>query len=111
MNAIKAVRVLPPDVYDTLEFSALAFGGIGGERTTVTSTLGIDGSDPVCAYGHIRNADCDSGSSVALWRADIDMSASDCAVMRINRRKGRFRLDRVSFQEWCEELGVVRGES
>lgn len=108
------MRVLPADVYDMLELSALAFGGIGGPDVWEG-----DGDDafncPVCIYGHAAFAV--AASSImdgpiyrALERVDINGGIeSDGAVYRVNERKRRPRTSRIPFPEWCAELGVVRG--
>jgi hypothetical protein len=108
VNATQTVRVLPADVYDTLEFSALVYGGIGRlywhERGDVYAA-------PVCIRGHAITADPTDEVRRVLDRAEIFCSDSDHAVGVINDRKGRDRSARVAFQEWCAELGIVRGES
>lgn len=94
-----APRVLPADVYDTLELSALAYGGIGGRDWT-------DRHDrPLCVMGHAIEAAPDFRSEYtpfykALVRANIHLATNDAAVP--SRR-------RVSFREWCRRLNVVRG--
>lgn len=115
------MRVLPADVYDTLEFSALVFGGIGAGPIYTNSE---GGPCPVCAHGHLQLARgidgrtalddfmADRGPSRILVDAGIDGGESDVAVVRINTRKGHgtYCDGRVSFKDWCAELGVVRGE-
>lgn len=104
----KPVRVLPADVYDTLEFSALVYGGIGGGWTTDR-----DGT-PFCAIGHADHvvpSVCEDGPVVvALFGADVDGRMNDWAVAAINARRGRPLLGRVTFEEWAKELGIVRGK-
>ena len=103
------VRVLPADVYDALELSAEAFGGIGREWYT-------DMRDPLCAYGHAAFA-CDADPfdgmvteiGRAISAAGITSTANDEAVLAIAGRHSR-PTDRVSFADWCNELGVVRGK-
>jgi hypothetical protein len=113
MPTTKPIRVLPADVYDALEFSALVFGGIGG----ITS-YDPPGSDaPNCAYGHaahvtnVRSILADTPTLVALRTAGIDaVFDNDSAVGRLDARKGRRRGVRVTFREWCRELHVIRGD-
>lgn len=84
--------MLPADVYDTLELSALAYGGIGGG---FYFSHGI----PCCPLGHARAAGI-------LWRelfaADINECVNDHALGDAGQR--------VSFEEWCRRLNVVRSE-
>lgn len=114
------MRVLPADIYDTLEFSALAFGGIGAGPIF---TYGPRAEPcPVCAHGHLQLADGsdaqtamnrwldDEGVSATLIKADIWGRDSDLAVEGINLRRDRRNIQaRVTFEEWCAALDVVRG--
>lgn len=105
-------RVLPADVFDAMEFSALAFGGIGPFSVMTLRR-------PCCAYGHaafvcdvIPVASCDAKTTdagVALASAGITVVINDRAVLAINERAGRPMKRRVSFADWCAELGVERG--
>jgi hypothetical protein len=105
----KRRRVLPADVYDFLELSAEAFGGIGCGSFTRNGR-------PCCIYGHAGMNAPNLGDRTelspvrsVLFRARILAWESDDAVRAVSdRTPGRPR--RVTFAEWCEELGVVRGE-
>ena len=104
-------RVLPADVYDTLEFSALAFGGIG--RGKMNNRFDI----PYCAIGHAQAA-CgfsfdggyeDSGADPSpitreLEAIGIDWRVNDYVLRDISVST------RISFPEWCKALNVVRGK-
>lgn len=101
-------QVLPPDVYDTLEFVAEVHGGVGGGR------FNDSGGNPLCIVG-LRNfaitADevtewCELGKGARLVAME-----SDRAVHAINQRLGTAPYNRVTFAQWCEELRLVRGES
>lgn len=124
----KRVRVLPADVYDTLELTALAFGGIGLWRDfdylPDGAVLGYlpDGAVlplgcPVCVHGLAQFAEGSAVTvSAALMDAGIRRSDNDNAVVKIVRRRdvGLSELsgdERVTFKQWAKELGVVRGES
>ena len=99
-------RVLPADVYDALEFSALVEDGIGAGRKFVVSTVG---RVPYCIYGHANAlcGECGDALRAAGIRAIGD---NDRAVADINARKRTGNRDaRVSFADWCAELGVERG--
>lgn len=107
------MRVLPADVYDTLELSAHVFKGIGAPEVGE-----YDGGTiicPICIYGHAAFVTDAFGIlrdpiARALDEVGIDGSSdSDEAVYRINARKRRPSTSRVTFPEWCAELGVVRG--
>lgn len=108
-------RVLPADIYDTLELSALAYGGIGAERLAVGRA-----NRPFCAMGHLWAASTadfswDGGPLpipvLAAWDAGIGGAVNDNAVRRINERKKRPKCSRVSFAEWCAELRVERADA
>lgn len=118
--------VLPFDVYDRLAASSKKYGGIGAG--CYLDTTGC----PFCAHGHAakevrREVGLDgkeivypvfgdsplsgTGDSGVLGCAGVSVLENDCAVRRINERKGLHNCDaRVSFEEWCAELKVVRGE-
>lgn len=117
MKATMAERVLPADVYDTLELSALAYGGIG-------AGLLIRLDEPCCAIGQMIEA----GVPINLPEQYGDFPVygftareSDDAVEAINSlhgntidwRVGTWRRvgtwDRVPFAAWCHRLNVVRG--
>lgn len=103
-------RVLNADAYDTIELSALANGGIGAMHVFQNH----DEFRPVCVYGHCSFAcntrTADTPLFAALRDAGIDSVINDRAVRAINRRnRGRGGNGRVSFSDWCAELGVVRG--
>jgi hypothetical protein len=103
----KPVRVLPADVYDTLEFTALAFGGIGRGIWYI-----YDMSDrivaPVCYIGHVEFAE-DRSNEMTYRKHGIGITDNDRAVLHINERLGRSPNTRVTFKAWCKELNVVRG--
>ena len=100
-------RVLPADVYDALEFSALVEGGIGAGRYFVNGGKMV----PYCIYGHAYELDRECGSTVlaALANAGVSVSVNDRAVHAINKRRRQPRYARVSFADWCAEMGVERG--
>lgn len=110
----KLVRVLPAEVFDLLNHSAEAFGGIGGN-------LYSHGSHPCCALGHAGFLDTTDGDlyhgigegavSFALAEAGVSSWENDCAVAAINGRRFQHYTNRVSFEDWTAELNVVRGDS
>lgn len=118
-------RVLPADVYDTLEFAALAFGGIGGGRYTDTVEYDAERDAwlyaPVCAigFGRVINGDYDyqpldgdESLEMALRAVGISEGTNDAAVMDINVRLGVADPEaRVPFKKWAKELNVVRGDA
>ena len=101
-------RVLPADVYDALEFSALVEGGIGAGKNFVNGGFEVV---PYCIYGHAYELDRECGSTVlaALGNAGVSVPMNDRAVHTINERRLQPRNARVSFADWCAELGVERG--
>lgn len=112
------VRVLPADVYDALEFSALVFCGIGadayaeyGPSDMCAHQPGTD-AKPLCARGHLSfvSGEADGhGPNRAMDRARITPQVSDAAVHQYNTLHGRKLDARVPFAAWCAELGVERG--
>jgi hypothetical protein len=103
--------VLPADIYDALEFVAVAQGGIGG---------GFYGSgpNPICIYGCANfldtgDAQCREGAGVrdAIKEARISADANDRAVARINQARKRAKEQRVPFAALCKEMHIVRGDS
>ena len=117
---MNTLRVLPADVYDALELSAWAFGGIGAK--SMYDAAGY----PLCLLGHIAFADTapcffDMGEMERSMRtalratdpsyAEGRLSAlNDEAVHAINKRHGNAPNARVPFNKWAAELNVVRGE-
>jgi hypothetical protein len=100
-------RILPADVYDTLELMALAYGGIGAG---VDFHISNGGLCPVCVYGLARDANEavseHSELTIALGNAGITRRTNDFAVYAINDHTS----SRVPFEAWCEKLNVERGE-
>lgn len=104
-------RVLPADVYDTLELSALVYGGIGGAEMFERD----DSTVPICLMGHAGAAQntCwayDSPMWQAIHKAGVGVTANDYAVRTINTRRGRPPYARVPFKAWTKELRIVRGD-
>jgi hypothetical protein len=105
---------LPADVYDALELSAYAFGGIGQPQVFLRDLHGVI-TAPVCIIGHckfVQGHDTFAGPVFdALCTALVGFlgSLSDAAVREINRRHGQPLSERVNFREWCAELHIVRG--
>lgn len=118
MMNLKKERVLPADVYDALEFGALAVDGIGAKRFFDPQKLYPfleDHNAPVCALGLAAFVDgCDPFTSgpvaMALHGARIYPSTSDHAVHNVNLRRGSADTTaRVPFPDWASELGITRG--
>jgi hypothetical protein len=110
---MKEKRVLPADVFDTLEFSVLAAKGIGAPSVYKGNPCG---SRPNCLYGHAEFASnagpkslFDNPIADALVRI-IRPDESDQAVFEINRRKKVSGLAPVSWAEYTKETGLTRGE-
>lgn len=108
---MSATRVLPADVYDTLELAAEAFGGVGANFMF----HGGDFHRPCCAHGLAAFAQGGiiGPMTYTLFDFGISGEANDIAVYAINARKdpGGYNDTPVSFAAWCAELGVVRGDS
>lgn len=104
-------RVLPADVFDTLEFMAIGFGGIGAD-----SLFEDDHDTPKCVFGMAATAvgdqDEDKEMFIALSAAGITVDINDTIVHRINRKKGfglGNRSHRVTWNQYCTALNIVRG--
>jgi hypothetical protein len=89
-----AERVLPRDVYDTLEFSALVYGGMGAGRAYDWPK----NDRPWCPLGHADNAGIPWD---LFWPHRITAIENDDALGQ--------REKRVPFRQWCKRLNVVRG--
>jgi hypothetical protein len=102
-------RVLPADVYDALELSALVYGGIGA-GWYYWPPMGVSPGEeiPHCIFGH---ADACDGEVIqpALMKVGIDTVVNDDAVHAVQKRKPSMDTPRITFKQWCKELGVVRG--
>jgi hypothetical protein len=108
--------VLPADVYDTLHFSALAFGGIGGGSLEDHATMP---PEPRCFIGHLEAAGVPVDRPKLYGQHPIygiTADDSDNAVVEVNRTLGNVRTygrrsywARIPFEEWCRRLNVVRG--
>jgi hypothetical protein len=130
MATTKQKRVMHPDVYDTLEFGALAFDGIGAAKDFATDDFGIqyDFNCPVCVWGlaavaeetdeniplsiHHYGDTLNNPVGQELLRLGIFRSTNDMAVVAVNTRKHSPDLTgRVPFKPWAKELGIVRGNA
>lgn len=103
--------VLPADVYDTLEFSALVHGGVGGGDWFTGVTMEY----PWCIHGHaawVTEGGYKTSLSPQLRYAGLGVDANDDAVRAINSRLGRRNLfARVTWEEYCAALNIVRGDA
>lgn len=103
---MSTTRTLRARTYDTLELASLAFGGIGA---------GIGGKTgiPYCVYG-FTGIDPKPTHKNPMYNdvADVvTVNENDMAVMAVNSRKGKSDKNaRITFAEWCRELGIVRGK-
>lgn len=110
-------RVLPAKVYDALHLSAEMYGGIGARDMVAsrrnTNLRRRDQEVPVCYVGHLWCAGIQRGHPYLQRDVfGITYGENDRAVMAINWRsgaRGDDALSRVPFEQWCAELGVVRG--
>lgn len=104
-------RVLPADVFDTLDLTSFIYKGIGaGDDWEFL----IDHAIPCCIHGQAVEADAGnhmSEASAALYLAGITRDRNDQTVRAINRRKRRSINSRVDFlTEYVPELNITRGE-
>jgi hypothetical protein len=114
----KPVRVLDADVYDALQLSAMIYGGIGCPFDTGE----FEYRCPCCLVGHINFLCGDQKEEDEIFARTSGLALtsfeSDSAVEAVLVRKGVVGekeeawdkpYPRISFPEWCAELGVVRG--
>jgi hypothetical protein len=110
-NLQRAVE-LPAAVYDALKKSADLFG-IGANYLRQYNADATQ-STPLCILGHAYNGDNDGDVNAAALKAAFQAEwlevgwTNDRAVRAINNRKGTPELARVTFEEWAEELNVIR---
>lgn len=111
---------LDADVYDALEFSALAFDGIGsGTWFEFTNPLSLfpQTITPCCGEGHaiavcepwVNNSAGGGEALKALQDIGVTFTKSDDACNAINKRLGTSWDTRVTFEQWAKQLGIVRG--
>lgn len=110
-----ARRLVAPDVFDALQLGALMAGGIkdgpfwdGSGCPNCVHGIAAYVTDAVEKYDSTRAEVWDNPVSVCLRDLGIGGVESDGACQDINERKGRPLDARVTFEEWCAELGIVR---
>lgn len=112
-------RTIDADIFDTVEFAALANGGIGRSIWFELQGENGDPNKPVCINGLIVFAgiyekltgDVDplampNGSNIGL----ISTNDNDSAVFGLNEIKGTDSNEKVSFEEFVHYLNIHRGE-
>lgn len=120
-----AKRVLPPEVFDALELSALAFGGIGSrkmfERDPVRREPILDA--PYCAIGlawwsgiipdeALRvNSEYEGTHRISEGLFSGAVYAAVGFSWEDNDRAVHGSESRITFREWCRRLNVVRGDT
>lgn len=102
-------RRIPADIWDTLELSALANGGVG--RGSYCDAYDV----PCCIVGHAWGTGMYRSDEIRLRRITEARGLglgvlNDEAVRIINERAGRDAYARVTFQEYVEEMGWERGD-
>lgn len=110
-------RYLSATLYDSIKGSAELHKGIGGGQWNDASGV------PLCVHGHIMNltgaridGDGVAQSPTPLYRQwthelrnqGIEVGLNDWAVMAYNVAHGRPQAQRLTFEEWCEQLHVLR---
>jgi hypothetical protein len=107
------IITLPADVYDALELSAIAYGGIG--EGTFGDWKDGNGTGPRCIVGHAwclregQPAHAGSAVSQALSAAGIDVSFNDRLVKRALDEGAGIGDDRISWDEYVKRGNIVRG--
>lgn len=111
--------VLPAVIYDTMEFACEVYGGIGGRYSIVNDIVGE--AVPMCQHGYWlflndalgpdpRLSGLDPDYFVGLEPFGIYADINDEIVAAVNAKKGKRTWQRISWQEYCEEGNIVRGE-
>lgn len=96
-------RTLRARTYDAPEFASLAFGGIGAERGHTRNSI------PYCVFGYCSIDPTDQ--MITDLQDVMNVNDNDYSVRAVNIRKKKQHLNaRISFADWCKELGIVRGE-
>lgn len=115
---MKIPKIIPADVYDTIEFVAEAYGGIGGGWFTEEEYLFVGDNDatPLCLRGCTDFIDGGAPSYVGSLTCELQavvgrsfVTFNDQAVRAINKRRGAAAYSRVPFSDYVAELGWVRG--
>lgn len=104
-------RVFPADVYDYLKGEVAKHGGVGAGE--YSSTRWIFWQVPCCIHGYKRHCEVPwlrDRIETALDSSGVSISANDRAVPSINMWRRRALNARVSWSDYCAELGIVRGE-
>lgn len=107
--------VLPADVFDALELSALAHDGVGAARRFYAGR-------PHCIVGHAQFLDgithkegmrIDEGATVYLGHEVCDalIDAFGRSLYKVAEMNDRMLEigELVSWDEWCRRMNVVRG--
>lgn len=100
---------LPPEVFDALHLSALAFGGMGcGDWEDCNGA-------PLCARGHAMKLDTDERAAgrtelvfPKVHGAGISIVVNDGALEDAGVRR---YSERIPFERWCELVGVDVSEA
>ena len=109
-------RVLPADIFDALEFSALVHGGIGARQYFAQE----DHRAPLCIIGHacfLDGRDAPLGLSWSNSVGGVERAVRQlglCIVHENDNAVDRLADSedpdaRIPFDAWCQALGVVRG--
>lgn len=113
MKQQQPVRVLPADVYDALELSAIANGGIGrGDWATPQEDFST--AAPHCLFGHAEYAAGEPfmsgrGQIVdALKAAGLNIGINDAVLYEHFGKSDR--RSKVSWDEYVKIFNIVRGE-
>lgn len=115
MNNGQQQIVLPADVYDTLELSALAEGGIGYGRFSTATVGGAE--QPCCIIGHAKACDYESQRTEwgtiwqALLRAEIGVSFNDRLISDAIGSVAANQGVRLSWDAYVKLGNIVRGDN
>lgn len=101
--------VLPPICFDLLEASIRKYGiGAGRYYTFSPTEHGVPGDwIPCCFMGHFE--DCFGSTRILGERFGVGEISSDRAVRAINTRMNRKPDIRVTWEEFRDEMRLVRG--
>lgn len=104
-------RPLDADVYDTLEFAALMFDGIGaGKFWKMNYSLDTGVESPVCIAGYVEFCGIINEWSVGSIIPNLDITLNDSALMRIFGVND-YRQHRLSWEDYCKLFNITRKEN
>lgn len=109
----KEKKILPADIYDTLEFLCEWTGGIGA-RTFFQFEVheGDYVQLPCCIHGHARYAsynNADSDLNTVLYDLKLYYNRNDLIVDAYRKKRNKENA-RIPWLDFCKAYNIVRGK-